>query len=394
MTEISEGVSVVAVKDDSDKYLNVVITEIEFIDSYKVVNDKKEVKAPHWPCGKYRFNYSEKPAVMSIKEKSKASVKVKVDSKGVNGSGVLQANLKGHVFEGNISLSSGEQTAEVTLKDSVNSVQWLKGSMVWEARGGGLVSSAGVTYVEMFFIFDDPAKFPFFSKGVWAEALRFLFEKGNIRGVSNRNEAIKKTTQCCFDIKYHKYEIEHGASRFGGFTGAFKLSDYMYPKFEDVNCYDQTYAVIVFSGALGLAVDGLYMDPYGFLNSTHLVGRGTCNNPFPKRKYLSEIARLKRSTTGKLIISLSPPKKEDYLVVGVEDPERSPFGNHMFCEYKSKIYDACAGPTVGSGDRRDYVANNIDSTTRLNALYSGLPGQVSDISNYSKYRSAPVKTVK
>ena len=400
MTEVVEGVSVAVIKEDPEKYLNVKILEVDFIDSFEIENAKKKVEAPHWPSGKYKFNYSEKPAVMNMGKKSKASVTIEVDSKGVSGNGTLKGNIKGYIFEGKMSLSSGKQTVTVTLKDPPDSVQWLKGSMVWEVLGGELASPAGVTYVELFFVFDDPIKLPFFSKGVWAEALRFLFEKGKIRGATKKIEAVKKVTQCCFTIKYHKYEIKHGSSRFGGFTGKFKLSDYMYPKDEDVNCYDQTYAVIVFSGALGLTVEGLFMDPFGFLNLTNLVGRGSCNNPFPKKKYQSEMARLKRSVTGKLKMSLSPLKEEDYLVVGDADPDRIPFGNHMYCEYKRKIYDACAGPAVGSGDRKDYVNKNIDSATTLNALYSSLPGQVSDISNYSRildtrgFYDATVKIVK
>lgn len=384
MTEIAESVSVDVAKEDPEKYLNVKILEVDFIDSFKTANAKKKVVAPHWPSGKYKFNYSEKPAVMKVGHASKASIKVKVDSKGVSGDGVIKGVIKGYIFEGKIPLSSGDKTVSVTIKKAPDNIQWLKGSILWDVEGGGLMATAGSTYVELFFVFDDPSKLTFFSDGVWAEVLRFLFEKGKIRGVGKKGEAVKKVTEYCFTIKNHKYDIKKGASNFGGASKTFELLDYMKPTDDKVNCYDQTYAVIVFSGSLGLAVDGLFMDPFGFLNLTNLVGRGSCNNPFPYQKFNREIARLKTSMTGKIKLSLSVPKVEKYLVVKDADPDRQPFGNHMYCEYKSKIFDACAGPSVGVEDRVGYVKANIDSITALNAKYSGLPGKVSGITTYNK----------
>ncbi len=383
MTEIGESVSVTTIKDDPDKYLKVEVLEVDFIDTFITANEKKEVVAPHWPSKKYRFIYSQKPAVLKIGRKSKASIKVKVDSKGANDQGILRGSIKGYAFEGKMPLSSGERTVTVTLKEPPDSTEWLKGPMLWEVDGGDLNAVAGSTYVELFFVFDDPSKLIFFSKGVWAEALRFLFEKGRIRGIVEKNDAVKKITRFCINNEHHKYDIKNGAPQFGGASKKFKLSKYIKPKGSTLNCYDQTYAVVVFSGALAIKVDGLFMNPFGFLNATHLVGYGKCNNPFPEKKYNSEVKRSKSSLVGKAKLSFAPPKVEDYLFVDIDDIDRAPFGNHMFCEYKNRIFDSCAGPAIGSGDRKDYIAKNVDAKTTLNSLYGGFPGKEFNVKGYS-----------
>lgn len=198
---------------------------------------------------------------------------------------------------------------------------------------------AGRTHVEVFFVFNDPEKeLCFSSDGVWIEALRFLFNNGNISGTKIVSDAVSEVTQCCFDIANHKYEVVGGAASYGGATKTFELTEYIDGSLGFVNCYDQTYAVIVFSAALGMSVDGLFLEPFGFINTVDLVGWGPCNNPFPH----------------------GLPVK-NYLIVDVKDPYRSGFGNHMFCEFITHVYDACAGPAKGSVGRSGYVSATIDT---------------------------------
>ena len=70
-----------------------------------------------------------------------------------------------------------------------------------------------------------------------------------------------EVTRACFTLPNHKYDVARGAAHFGGATTRFKLKAYMDPSSGEVNCYDQAYAVIVFSGALGIFVDGLFLQP-------------------------------------------------------------------------------------------------------------------------------------
>ena len=386
MTDIGESVNVSQIPDNPDKYLRAEVIEISFQDNYKTAHEKATVTAPHWPAEEFKFSYSKKPAVFAFGQQGsqKAEVKLKIDSKNVSGTGKLIGSFRGLIFEGSTPLASGEHSVSVTLQEPPDALEWVRGSASWGIEGGGFSVSAGTTQLELFFVFDDPAGLDFFSAdGVWAEALRFLFKKGAVRGEDNQKDAVAKVAECCFSLDTHKYDLEAGRAFFGGFTGNFKLADYMGSKKDPVNCYDQTYAIIVFAGALGIAVDGLYLEPFGFLNETDLVGWGRCNNPFPGRKYNSEKAKVKQA------------KKEDYLVVSPNDPYRMPFGNHMFCEMQNSTFDACAGPAKGALDRKQYLLNNIDTTTLLNEAYKPYgfrPGTVSDIRSYNSV-NATVKSV-
>lgn len=142
--------------------------------------------------------------------------------------------------------------------------------------------------------------------------------------------------------------MSRGAPAYGGASGIFHLKRYIDNSLGFVNCYDQTYAVIALSAALGIGVDGLFLEPFGYIRTVNLVGWGRCNNPFPGRLPTSK-----------------------YLVVDPRDPDRSGFGNHMFCEFSAKIYDACAGPVKGNVDRAGYVSATIDTVTPPGAGPSG-----------------------
>lgn len=48
----------------------------------------------------------------------------------------------------------------------------------------------------------------------------------------------------------------------------------------------------------------------------------------------------------------------------------SAFGNHMFCEFLVKIYDACAGPVKGGVNRIGYASSTIDSVMPPGVLSS------------------------
>ncbi|VAW70021.1 hypothetical protein MNBD_GAMMA10-1410, partial [hydrothermal vent metagenome] len=76
--------------------------------------------------------------------------------------------------------------------------------------------------------------------------------------------------------------------------------------------------------------------------------------------------------------------------------DRKGFDNHSYCEYKNRIYDACAGPSVGNEDRKGYVNKNVDSATSLNARKSGsgYPGQISNIVSHDRIRGRFDRVVK
>ena len=113
----------------------------------------------------------------------------------------------------------------------------------------------------------------------------------------------------------------------------------------------------------------IFMQPYGFINDTYLIGRyqgkdfdaktDICNNPFydkPASMKLDE-----------------------------NNTDRKPFGNHYFLTLVKSVnenplvFDACCGPQVGGYTLPDYIKAAIDTKT---TLYTGgfSPGLLSNAS--------------
>ncbi|MDR0932134.1 MAG: hypothetical protein LBM70_03835 [Victivallales bacterium] len=61
---------------------------------------------------------------------------------------------------------------------------------------------------------------------------------------------------------------------------------------------------------------------------------------------------------------------------GVDDVQRTAFGNHAFASYAGKVFDACAGPATGSQTEATYVASAIDRSTPIEAVYAGSTGDI------------------
>ena len=106
---------------------------------------------------------------------------------------------------------------------------------------------------------------------------------------------------------------------------------------------------------MGVELAWIYLEPFGYINETNLIGLPNCNNPF-------------YALTG------------DPAFVSVDDPRRTAFGNHAFCEYNSGILDACAGPHLGDENRNAYLATSIDTTTLLYGLNGERPGEATEMS--------------
>lgn len=129
-------------------------------------------------------------------------------------------------------------------------------------------------------------------------------------------------------------------------VGASEIAKYHdYKQFPPtVNCYDQA-GILAICVGLGFPDElsskqlfRAFMDPYGYIQSTHLVGWPDyeTNSPFfNAQKYAA---------------SIEPADNES----------RTHFGNHMFVLYRNKVLDACAGPHRGNETLPEYIKNAID----------------------------------
>ena len=118
------------------------------------------------------------------------------------------------------------------------------------------------------------------------------------------------------------------------------------------------------SGAVGAQVKWLFMDPYGFIKPTHLVGDSElCNNPFYRSPHPHDqvVTNLKK--------------------IDPKDIHRFPFGNHAFCALpyqalpSALVLDACAGPELASQTLKDHVNEDIDHDEVPRKHYQKLTGR-------------------
>ncbi|KAM7200399.1 hypothetical protein V8F20_005376 [Naviculisporaceae sp. PSN 640] len=151
----------------------------------------------------------------------------------------------------------------------------------------------------------------------------------------------------CFSNFGFKYDITSGGMRFAdsGIGGSYDLRRWVrgINWGQLVNCYDQAGIVMI---ALGLGpkvnADWVYMWCFGFVglppNLTRLVGYPDypCNSPFAVTV--------------------------DKLCVNNDDEKRTWFKNHAFVRVGDKIYDACAGPTLGLANIDAYISSTIQGS--------------------------------
>jgi hypothetical protein len=321
---------------------------------------QEPVIVPHWKAGTAVEDGagSRRPAVYLIKGKGSDAVTVKVritENKNVTGASTLLGNFAGLVMEGACPTAVGEHIVKAKIKNLPDAIQWYRGDASWGLHVpslGSSVSLANSSRSEIFVVLDTPS--PFYSPpGVWVEALRFLCGKVGVVGMKTSTEVNVRVTTYCHSDHGLMYDTVEGAPKYGvdNEGGEFKLARYMNAASKVVNCYDQAAAVQSLCGALGVNTTWLYLAPFGFIKPTNLVGIGLCNNPFFE-------------SNG------SKP------LVAADDPLRTRFGNHSFCEFAGGELDACAGPHTGSEDRREYCNASIDSER-------GRPGTWEQIQNMS-----------
>lgn len=367
-----------------DKVLEGKVTEVTWGGGVKVAYGKKEVETPNWQEGLAvedggdeeidgtkggTLSGSKRPGVYYIRSKGRATtatVKIEItENVNVSGPATLLGVLGSLVMEGSCpSTSAGPHTVTVTIRQLPDSIQWFRGDVGWGLYVpdlGASIALANQPRLEVFIIPDTPASY--YSDGTWTEALRFLCAKVGLMGMKTPKIVAAAVAAYCHGSRHGlKYDTNEGMYFYAEHEkgGAFKLLAYIKAKIETCNCYDQAGAVQSLCGAVGVNLQWYYLEPFGFIKKTKLVGvPGDCNNPFFSGNN-------------------SPP------YVDINDRRRTGFGNHAFCAL-GKIVDACAGPHMASENIVQYLAASIDRETTLYELssnrsfYGKSGGRASDI---------------
>lgn len=333
------------------------ILEVTWLNGLDVARAKAKITAPHWKAGEaaveddapdkkqhYKTG-SRKPAAYDLANTAKnAKLKIKlhvIRSEEQPGDGLLAGQLGELQFEGRCPAATGTHEVEVSIKKMPDVAKHFEGNVTWTlTTTASVVSLLPRTRLEVFIVLDKPA--PYFTAGVWAEALRFVFKQGAMANVKKPAEVAARVTRLCHTKHGMTYDTLEGAPKFGGSnlgSSAFRLMRYMAKDGAAgnvVNCYDQAAAIQSLAGAMGVTLTWIYLGPYGSIKPTSLVGVGLCNNPF---------------------FSSNGSKK----LVPWDDPHRTGFGNHAFAQLGTGTLDACAGPHVGNETLREYVEAAVDA---------------------------------
>lgn len=338
------------------------------------------VSAPYWtpamipahvslPTGQ-----SDHPAAVPTKAGSDIEMVIKIEvtkAENLTRASTVTGRLGTATWTGRVPSSVGTHEVTVKLAAATTDLADHRGNILWQADVPGCgVHPLGQTRVEIYRIVEDvtPA---YLSRGRPVEALRFLYDEAGIGGADAAasdgwREVSSRITSHLHGPHGMTYDIHKGGVGFlssgrGGFV--FEITNYMAKQGSNtgpsaanppignmVNCYDQASAVQVFTGIAGIVGNKRYVEPFGFINRTTLVGGIRTNNPF-HGGYTASGGSIPTSRAIVRQLAL----------------DRTPFGNHEFFmnTANAKVFDACAGPDLGTADYDGYLAAAVDTDMYL-----------------------------
>ncbi|MCP5106363.1 MAG: hypothetical protein GY950_23460 [bacterium] len=316
----------------------------------------KPVPLPNWEpdIGLEDDKGSQRPGVFEIgnQKYKELAVKINVTGLAAGETATLIGEFGEIVFTGTIAPagdSGAPQTVMAVPTHIPTDFTWVRGEVDWYVETSpGKGGSVRKTLLELFWIYGYPGEM--YTRGVWIEVLRLL--GANCYGLTGKEQVIQQVVNYIHfgtGLMYDSYHgLNHYVEEWKG--GSFKLNAYLRRAFALCNCYDLGGALQTLLAALGINdITYIYLNPFGYINRTNLIGRGQCNNPFFFRD------------------EIPAPK-----VVEINDPQRSGFSNHVFCGIRNRdtILDACAGPHLGNETKQQYLDESIDTKT---TLYTGNP---------------------
>ena len=212
----------------------------------------------------------------------------------------------------------------------------------------------------------------------WATALDFVITNASCNGDGAASNALTHIAQFLHDsnsVTGHglTYDIgtplgDAGRPKYCIF-GVFDLTGYINKSSlrwgtagNVVNCYDQAGGLNVCARLVGISSEYIFMGytdnngdaAFGYILATDLVGVGLCNNPFYPTIAPTNNIPLLGGTNGTDLVWTN----------------RSGFSNHAFARYNGRIFDACAGPHLGSEMLVQYATSSIDVTSLPERQYS------------------------
>lgn len=349
---------------------------LKLVDGQAVLRDREPVLGVLWsiPDSDYHDGKgSTHPGLIPTAEGSDAAMVIIVEvtkAEGLSGSSEIIGELSdGEVirWKGTLPLSVGEHEITVTAEETTR-LRRHRGDVRWYTDVPGCGRKVlGTTCVEIYRMvapFSDRLRHEFLSSGIPVEGLRLLYERTGINGMDatpvddNHRQIIGAIATYLHNGHGLTYDTYYGAARFyeaNPFAlGRFHFYDYVKGRRRDeliVNCVDQASGVQALVGCLGIFGNKINVRPFGYINTTVLVGGTLCNSPFYSQH------------------GTAP-------VVDRHDPDRVGFGHHEFfyATRTGKIFDACVGPHLGTETLDEYLEASVDVDMPIGEYDKSLEG--------------------
>jgi len=198
----------------------------------------------------------------------------------------------------------------------------------------------------------------------WTDALDFVMDAVNAKGKASPADATSAITQWLFSSFLLRYDtVNKGTPAYTeGKTGSpiFDLARFItLPHYAIVNCDDMAAAVSTLSNLVGAYAQFNFMKPFGYINTTALIGVGQNNSPYFENIIFK---------TTPLTPIVQPPGscREDSFIDNAPPPppprERSFFSNPAFLILNEKVFDPTPGPPLGPGNLQGYFKKVIDTS--------------------------------
>ena len=214
------------------------------------------------------------------------------------------------------------------------------------------------------------------AKNIWTNALEFC--DAFLEGKDNPQDTMTSITSHLFYNMGFRYDTINGASHYWYTNGIFELTRYMAREVNLVNCHDQAYGVATFAGLVGIRTQVVGARPFGYINTTNLVGVGQCNNPGYESSQVYQYWKEEADGMGGVTNKEYNTAIIHTPVCGEDETQRSYFLAHVFVGvFDGRIFDACVGPALGMQLINDYMRSAIDHSTenerRVSRYQYGIP---------------------
>ena len=200
------------------------------------------------------------------------------------------------------------------------------------------------------------------TKNLWTNALEFC--NAFLEGKDEPLETMATITSNLFHHMGFKYDTEKGASHYWYTEGVFDFTKYMSHADNHVNCYDQAYGVATLAGLIGVNALIAELEPFGYINTTNVVGVGLCNNPCYESEEEIKYWKDVEDENGSIAAQEMSNTVLHTQVCSEDETQRSYFRAHTFVWFHDgEVFDACIGPNLGSITINDYLHSIIDVST-------------------------------